>query len=64
MIKNLFGILVIVNVNVIKIDIGEYLDYENCKCRKKLVDELIDECTETIKEVKLTNITTMELHSF
>ena len=27
-------------------DIGEYLGYENCKCRKKLVDELIDECTE------------------
>ena len=28
-------------------DIGEYLDYENCKCRKKLVDQLADECTET-----------------
>ena len=28
-------------------DIGEYLDYENCKCRKKLVDQLVDECTET-----------------
>ena len=22
-------------------DIGEYLDYENCKCRKKLVHKLI-----------------------
>ena len=31
----------------------EYLDYENCKCRKRLVDKLVDECTETIKEVKL-----------
>ena len=30
-------------------DIGEYLDYENCKCRKKIVDKLIDECTETIE---------------
>ena len=30
-------------------DIGEYLDYDNCKCRKKLVDE----CTETVEEVKL-----------
>ena len=29
-------------------DIGEYLDYENCKCRKTLVDKLIGECTETI----------------
>ena len=45
-------------------DFSEYLDYENCKCRKKLVDKLIDECTETIEEVKLANITTMELHSF
>ena len=38
-------------------DIGEYLDYENCKCRKKLIDKLIDECTETIEEVKLAKIT-------
>ena len=37
-------------------DIGEYLDYENCKCRKKLVDKLVDECTETVEEVKLANI--------
>ena len=22
-------------------DIGEYLDYENCKCRKKLIDKLV-----------------------
>ena len=38
-------------------DIGEYLDYENCKCRKKLVDKLVDECTETAEEGKLTKIT-------
>ena len=38
-------------------DIGEYLDYSNCKCRKKLVDKLNDECTETIEEVKLAKIT-------
>ena len=49
-IKDLFGILLIVNVNF---DFSEYLDYQNCKCRKKLVDRLIDECTETIEEVKL-----------
>ena len=41
-------------------DIGYYLDYEKCKCRKKLVDKLIDECTETIKEVKLAEITLFE----
>ena len=36
---------------------GEYLDYENCKCRKKLVAPLIEECTETIEEVKSAEIT-------
>ena len=35
-------------------DIGEYLDYENCKCRKRLVDKLVDECNETVdEEVKI-----------
>ena len=38
-------------------DFSEYLDFENCKCRKKLVHKLIDECTETIEEVKLAKIT-------
>ena len=33
------------------------MDYENYKCRKKFVDKLIDECTETIEEVKLATIT-------
>ena len=37
-------------------DIGEYLGYENCKCRKELVDKLVDECTETVDEVKLAKI--------
>ena len=61
MIKDLFGILVIVNVKCDKnCDFSEYLDYENCKYRKKLVDKLI----ETIEEVKLAEITTMELHCF
>ena len=41
-------------------DVGEYLDYENCKYRKKIVDILIDECTETVEEVKLTKITFAE----
>ena len=34
-------------------DIGEYLDCLNCKCRKKLVDKLIEECTENIEKTKL-----------
>ena len=41
-------------------EFSEYLDYENCKCRKKLVHTLIDECTETIEEVKLAKITLAE----
>ena len=36
-------------------DIGKYLDYENCKCRKKLVDKLTEECTENIDEVKIAS---------
>ena len=32
--------------------IGEYLDYLNCKCRKKLIDPLVDKCTENINETK------------
>ena len=41
-------------------DVGEYLDYENCKCSKKLVDKLVDECTETFEEVKLAKLTLSE----
>ena len=29
-------------------DMGQYLDYENCKCRKDLVDKLVEECSENI----------------
>ena len=35
--------------------IGEYLDYSNCKCRKKLGDPLIEECTENIDIVTIDN---------
>ena len=41
-------------------DVGEYLDYEKCKCRKKLVDKLADECTETVEKTKLAKITSTE----
>ena len=34
-------------------DVGEYLDYEKCKCRKRLVDKLVDECDENTDEVKI-----------
>ena len=29
-------------------DVREYIDYENCKCRKKIVDKLVEECSENI----------------
>ena len=54
-IKDLFGILVIVSAR--SCDIGEYLDYENCKCRNKLVDKLVEECTEDIEETRLVEKT-------
>ena len=39
---------------------GEYLDHKNCKCRKKLADRLIDECTEIVEEIKLAEIAPFE----
>ena len=36
-------------------DFAEYLDYKNCKCRKRLVDKLIEECNENIEETSLIN---------
>ena len=38
-------------------DIVKYLDYENCRCRKRLIDKLVDECIETVKRVKPAIIT-------
>ena len=31
-------------------DIDEYLDCDKCKCRKRLIDKLVDECDENIDE--------------
>ena len=36
-------------------DAGEYLDYENFKCRIKLVDELVEECIENIENYYFFN---------
>ena len=36
-------------------DIGEYLDYKNCRGRKKLADKLVEECAESVKEVKIVS---------
>ena len=34
-------------------DVGKYLDSKNCKCRKTLVDELVEECIKDIDEKEL-----------
>ena len=41
-------------------DLDEYLAYENCKCRKELADKLVEECTESVEEVKKAKITSAE----
>ena len=44
----------------ISCDVGEYLDYENCKWRKKLVDKLVEKCNENVDEVKITGMASFE----
>ena len=41
-------------------NIGENLGYANSKCRKRLIDKLVEECTENFDEVKIAKITLME----
>ena len=44
-------------------DIGEYLDYKNCKCRKKIIDKLVGECTENIDENEMLYNETLDIIS-
>ena len=37
-------------------EIGQYLDYKNCACRKKMVDDLIEQCT-SIVDMEIKNST-------
>ena len=41
-------------------DFDEYLHYENCKCSKRLVYKLVEECNENIDEGKLAEIALFE----
>ena len=36
-------------------DIGEYLNYSNCKCTQKLIDKLVEECTENIDKIEIAS---------
>ena len=37
--------------------IGEYLDHKNCLCRNRIVDKLVEECTNVIDVNKICNDT-------
>ena len=37
-------------------DIEEYLDYKNCMCRKRIIDKLVKECSESIYENETLDI--------
>ena len=41
-------------------DMGEYLDYKNCECRKKVIDKLVDECSENIYENETLDINPLD----
>ena len=35
-------------------EVGQYLDYKNCVCRKKLIDDLIEQCT-SLLDIEIKN---------
>ena len=35
-------------------EVGQYLDYRDCACRKKLIDDLIEQCT-TVVDIEIGN---------
>ena len=41
--------------------IGEYLDYKNCKCRRKIVGELLQECSKNIDENEMVYNETLHI---
>ena len=45
-------------------NISQYLDYSDCKCKKKLIDPLIEECTENDDQTKIVNITVENENNF
>ena len=42
---------------------SQHLDYSDCKCKKKLIGPLIEECTENDNETKIVNITVKKENS-
>ena len=44
-------------------DVKENLDYENCKCRKRLVEKLVQECSENIDQNEMISVTFKDYES-
>ena len=42
-------------------DVGEYLDYKSCKCRKRAIDKLVEECSENIYENEMLCYETLDI---
>ena len=38
-------------------DVGEYLDYEKCMCRIRLIEKSVEECIENIAENEMISVT-------
>ena len=45
-------------------DVREYLDYKNCKCRKRFIDKLVEECSKNINGIKMLYNETFNVISF
>ena len=43
-------------------NVWEYLDYKNCKCRKRLVDKLVEEYKGNIDGIKLIHNNTLNVY--
>ena len=43
-------------------DIREYLDYKNCKCKRTIVGELVEECSKNIDENEMVYNETFNIY--
>ena len=42
-------------------DVGEYLDYKNCLCKKRISDNLVEKCSENIDGNEMIHNETLDL---
>ena len=43
-------------------DVGEYLDYKKCNCRKRIIDKLVDECSKNIYENETLDVIALNVY--